>query len=363
MGGMNYHVELRFDDGICWMARIRRNHVKLSPPIDRDHDIKSEVATLRFLEKTKIPAPKVFDFALKGKDNPVGVGYILMEKMPGRAVDWSMASAEGKRKLVPQLAKILIELQSHPLESMGSLDLIDTLSLGAFTLEPTISLEGSNMHLIGPCGTARDYYEQFVCRQLDFIVEGERLTDRPVDAYLVYQYLLDSIPAVFSSPSDNGPFYLKHADDKGDQILADDEYNITGIIDWQWAYTTSANSAFVSPLALISPNHFYTGSLSLSDEEALLAQSLEDEGQSQMASAVRIGRTRQLFDYCCIGDLADWEGFIGLFKGLRQALKSGEDLSWDEWKKIALQRYQRDSQLQLLLSQEHSRGQCRPKQD
>lgn len=25
---------------------------------------------------------------------------------------------------------------------------------------------------------------------------------------------------------------IKHADDKGDQILVDDNYNITGIIDW-----------------------------------------------------------------------------------------------------------------------------------
>lgn len=29
------------------------------------------------------------------------------------------------------------------------------------------------------------------------------------------------------------PTYIKHADDKGDQLMIDDNYKITGIIDWE----------------------------------------------------------------------------------------------------------------------------------
>lgn len=32
-------------------------------------------------------------------------------------------------------------------------------------------------------------------------------------------------------------FYLKHTDDKGDHTVFNDDFNITGIIDWEWAYT------------------------------------------------------------------------------------------------------------------------------
>ncbi len=34
-----------------------------------------------------------------------------------------------------------------------------------------------------------------------------------------------------STKAGTGPFYLKHFDDKGDHILIDEQYNITGIID------------------------------------------------------------------------------------------------------------------------------------
>ena len=32
MGGMNYHIDLRFSDGIVWMARIRRVNATSPPP-------------------------------------------------------------------------------------------------------------------------------------------------------------------------------------------------------------------------------------------------------------------------------------------------------------------------------------------
>jgi hypothetical protein len=33
---------------------------------------------------------------------------------------------------------------------------------------------------------------------------------------------------------DNGEYYIKHADDKGDNILRDGEGKIVGVIDWEW---------------------------------------------------------------------------------------------------------------------------------
>ncbi|KAI9839443.1 MAG: hypothetical protein M1819_002068 [Sarea resinae] len=71
-----------------------------------------------------------------------------------------------------------------------------------------------------------------------------------------------------------------------------------------------------------------------------------------MASAVQNARIRQWFEFCCGYDPSDWKGFLGLFRGFRRAVKRDEDLSWDEWKKVALQRYQNDRHLQRLRFQE-----------
>ncbi|BCS29694.1 uncharacterized protein APUU_71264A [Aspergillus puulaauensis] len=49
MGGMNYHIEIRFQDGISWLARIRRLNATSPPPDLRAYIMRSEVATLQFL--------------------------------------------------------------------------------------------------------------------------------------------------------------------------------------------------------------------------------------------------------------------------------------------------------------------------
>lgn len=85
MGGMNYHIEILFADGVRWLARIRRFNATSPPPDLRDYIMRSEVATLQFLGQTKIPVPKVFDYALEGQ-TPVSVGYILMENLPGKSL-------------------------------------------------------------------------------------------------------------------------------------------------------------------------------------------------------------------------------------------------------------------------------------
>src|ERR1700761_2018525 len=104
MGGMNYHLEVGFDDGTVWMARIRRFNATSPPPSLRDYIIKSEVSSLKYLERTSIPAPRVFDYALEGSNNPVGVGFMLAEKMPGSSLRWSIASSHERNKVVKQLA-------------------------------------------------------------------------------------------------------------------------------------------------------------------------------------------------------------------------------------------------------------------
>ena len=80
---MNYHIDIEFDNGTVWLARIRWFNAISPPLVLRDHIFRSEVATLKFLERTTVPTPKVFEYALEGENNLVGVGYMLTKKLLG----------------------------------------------------------------------------------------------------------------------------------------------------------------------------------------------------------------------------------------------------------------------------------------
>lgn len=349
MGGMNYHVEISFDDGISWLARIRRSNATSPPPELRNYILRSEVATLQFLSGTQVPVPKVFDFN-PCETNPVGVGYILMEKLPGSSLQWSLATTEQRRKVTSQLADIYIELKSHPFTMTGSMHDPGTHDIGPFAHECLTEYDGSQMKALGPFSSTEEFFRAHIQLILDRIIRQESYVDRAIDAFLIHRFLLDKVPeACCQRDLDDGKFYLKHADDKGDHILVDDDFNITGIIDWEWAHTDSKSGAFNSPIVLLPVSDFYAGENSIGEDEEFFAESLEAKGLPDLAIIVRNGRLMHRFRFCCGYNLADWEGFLGLFAGLLGALGITDEFRWDSWKAEALERYENDSQLQRVI--------------
>lgn len=108
-GGFNLHVDIKFDDGIVWVARFRVLKVN-HPSIEKvNFDRLSEVSVYRLLRQTIIPVPAVYDFALDGsEDNSIGVGYILLQKLTGRPMNWGEASTEQKNRIFRQLRDIYV---------------------------------------------------------------------------------------------------------------------------------------------------------------------------------------------------------------------------------------------------------------
>lgn len=84
MGGMHVHLRIRFSDGSAWLARIlRHNYMSFSDEFN-NQVLQSEYATLKWLEKVDVPAPRVYDYGLRGDPmNDVGVAYMLIEELPG----------------------------------------------------------------------------------------------------------------------------------------------------------------------------------------------------------------------------------------------------------------------------------------
>jgi hypothetical protein len=93
------------------------------------------------------------------------------------------------------------------------------------------------------------------------------------------------LPNLLASVTDD-KFYLKHADDKGDHILIDEDYNITGISDWEFASTETKSLAFSSPCMMWPVQEYYDGSNDLSREEREFAQMFQRRGREDMAKMI-----------------------------------------------------------------------------
>ncbi|KAG5991151.1 hypothetical protein E4U52_003960 [Claviceps spartinae] len=100
-GGQNCHAQIKFEDGIVWLARFRILNVIAPPPELCDSILESEALTMQFLGRhTRVPSPRVFDWACESDPtNTIGVGYILMEKLNGTPLDWQRATVSQKEKI------------------------------------------------------------------------------------------------------------------------------------------------------------------------------------------------------------------------------------------------------------------------
>jgi len=92
--GQNCHLDVEFADGVTWLARVRLDDPLLPPPDTQAHISLSELATLQFLGKAGVSAPRVYAYGLESPDNAVGTSYILTEKLQGKPLDWGRATTE-----------------------------------------------------------------------------------------------------------------------------------------------------------------------------------------------------------------------------------------------------------------------------
>jgi hypothetical protein len=73
--------------------------------------IEGEVAALRFLSGIGTLVPHVHDFSLHLSDDPVGIGYILLDMLEGRPLQWSNVDETSKKThFLGQLAGICVKL-------------------------------------------------------------------------------------------------------------------------------------------------------------------------------------------------------------------------------------------------------------
>ncbi|KAG5970790.1 hypothetical protein E4U56_007260 [Claviceps arundinis] len=357
-GGLNCHAEIKFEDGVVWLARFRILSAIAPPPEVRDYVLQSEAMTMQFLDRhTRVPSPRVFDWACESDPmNTIGVGYILMEKLNGTSLNWQKATAAQKEKIVRQYVDIMLEIERHPFDQLGSLiattgfmsrdatqvtAVESQIQVGALADFTTFRSGDGGMPL-GPFSSSR-LQGSIPCHCRRKHSNGRDRLD-----------VLNKMSEQTTTAEKGGEkFFLKHADEKGDHILVNADFDIIGIIDWEWCQTTSREEAFSSPCMMWPVGAFHDGSNELAEEELLLARVFREKGREDLASCVLRGRKIQRFLFALHDGVAqlDEKTFASLFVGLKRAF-DGQDVKtdaqavedeWEVWRAKALEDWKHEA--------------------
>ncbi|OAX80640.1 hypothetical protein ACJ72_05018 [Emergomyces africanus] len=349
----DFHVDINFKDGVVWDARIRLRNDAFPPLPVQKYVFLSEVFTLKFLEKTAVPAPGVYyySWADSSESSHVGVSFVLLEKMGGRKLQWDKASKSRQTKIMEQLVDISLELERHSFEMTGSIVPSDDgeVNIGGYA---QLALFRDSRTPIGPFSSLNASLRAIMHLQLDIITDGE-FAHLALGHFLSYLWRLHMIPDLVASTNsrEGGPFYLKHFCETDDHIMVDDDGNITAIIDWSSSSIKSKEFAFSSPPMLWPTRCFINGENALSPAELEFADIYRRRGRPDMADIVLGGRRLQRFLYS-LGDswTADQREFEAMFLGLRKAfVREGDENAataaavaqepFEFWKKLLISKY------------------------
>lgn len=297
MGNANYHAWLIFDDGDLWLVRIPRTVFCDVPQDMVEYFVSSEYATLKFLEPTKVPAPKAYGFGLASdEDNNVGVSYSLIECLPGKPFDSDLLGAEPQQQqsILAQLAEILIEISRHPAPSVGSLIIKDSRN----SISKMASNRFVHLDLSGPFSSTSDYFAAISDQYLDLVADGQVHSQYPIEAFAFYSLARKEARNFDHSATHHaGNFFLKHVDDKGDHLLVNDEGIITGIIDWQFARFVPAMEAFGPSYLTANLEWLYSSKMGITALDKQLATALRRRGANDLADHMESNEIARRFHH------------------------------------------------------------------
>lgn len=205
----------------------------------------NEVAILTWLkEHTKIPVPRVIRYD-DTENNTLGREFTLLEKIPGRSVDGMYAGLgeDVKMKLVRGLIDIVLELNTFTWNHVGGLQLDNGEIVPGPVLEDTFWLTpditkyfgaGESVDTLNPVGPydsqeglVRGYIGSFT-----HAIEIHESLAQMRDLLPRLEALMTKLPEISLSST---RLILAHKDLHFANIMATEDGEITGILDWEFA--------------------------------------------------------------------------------------------------------------------------------
>ncbi|EGP88766.1 uncharacterized protein MYCGRDRAFT_38168 [Zymoseptoria tritici IPO323] len=256
-GGFNRVFTLTMRDGLQVIAR-------LPYPSNQPRCLAtaSEVATMNLVRSHGVPTPAVYGHSTDCYSF-VGSEYILMEKMSGRCLAdvWFELSDSQRVKVLGEIVDLEVKLFNIDFPAYGSIyqnadlpDGFDRVQIGQregkFCVGPDVSLKhwfGTRSYLDfrrGPTAEKEVMWLRTHGRpRLPFDREFREMFDYqktdPKEHLQALEAYLEVAPYIVPSEKWLHRPILRHPDLTPNNIFVDEDYRITGIIDWQHASVLS----------------------------------------------------------------------------------------------------------------------------
>ncbi|KKZ62869.1 hypothetical protein EMCG_02779 [[Emmonsia] crescens] len=242
-GFNNLVLELAFSDNVYWVARIPYRTINDNTKTS----LLSEIATMNIIrQRTSIPIPRIFGFGMS-VDEPFGYPYVLMEYVSGHQLDDVLARSVPQQyhaKVAKQLANVFAELQNLTFSRIGRLWCGETAD------QPIEIIPMEWHHSPGPLETSFEYfYNQRQGENREIIALHPDNADWLTACWMLKTALAHTVV----EDRARGPFPLCHLDLHYGNLLFDDEYNLTGVVDWSHAQAAPMEQLSVCPELVIFP--------------------------------------------------------------------------------------------------------------
>jgi aminoglycoside phosphotransferase len=217
--------------------------MRVSLPLDPKNKTASEVATHKWLRNTSIPVPEIIAFDDSNK-NPIGYEWILMQYMPGQCLynRWRKIPWEDKIALVKKVADYQLELMKSTFKGIGSLrETEEGIVPGHCVAQEFVVGDCFDYDVPrGPFSCSRDWAKARADIAIhDHTASIKKAEDdeddlEDLEAHLhAVERLAETAPLVF--PEESECTVLRHMDLSLCNIMVDENNQLCGIIDWEFA--------------------------------------------------------------------------------------------------------------------------------
>ncbi|WVQ96997.1 hypothetical protein IAU59_004106 [Kwoniella sp. CBS 9459] len=309
LGAFNVNLIINFDDGVKWILRIRQDEGHRLPRTIREANIRSEVTTLNLLKANGIPVSAAWlpshleTWDSSATDPPFD--YFFTEFLEGKK--WAIRRTDWEGPLVIADHEIDTFIDAYARHQIKLSEVrVPTNQLGCLTTTPKGDIiagpfitRGAFMspkppYLLGPFKNLQERYLTQIRAALDYSAIGAiSRYDEPIDVYLWHLELEELVTNCQSLSDEPDAVYLKHDDEKADIYLFDDQDQIIGVLDWEWAFTTTKGEAFAPPRMFYEVRAYMRDSNELTREENMLIAAYERYQRPDLANCVRNGRLYQ----------------------------------------------------------------------
>lgn len=244
----NLVFKITFSDGVIWIARICHSPTRGGDGGEDRKSMLSEIATLRTLrQRTTIPVPDVFAFEAS-RSNEFGYPYMLMECLAGQTLASTVARhvpVAYHPHVARQFADVFFQLQNLSFDKLGR------IWCGEGCDEPPdiIAYEGTDTAAPLPATSLEWFYNERQEQNRKAMKAHAQDPEWRTACWI----LKSAITQIIIEDRVHGPFPLCHFDLHYGNLLFDDEYNLTGVLDWSGAGTAPLERLAVSPEFITFP--------------------------------------------------------------------------------------------------------------